>query len=129
VASTHSKIPSSIVGVPGFYIENVVIRDVIIKCMGNGTLKDATRNVPENESAYPENRMFGNSLPAYGLYVRHAKNIKIENFQLKLLNPDFRSAVWLVDAKGIRFNDFQADMPIGNSPLIHKLNSEIKLSK
>ncbi len=127
IATTHSKIPCSIVGVPGFYIENVVIRDVILNCMGTGSLADAKRVVPENETFYPENRMFGSSLPAYGLYIRHAKNIYLDNIQLKLRNPDFRSAIWLDDSQGITIRSLQADRPQGKQPLIYKLKSTIKL--
>ena len=127
VASTHSKIPSSIVGVPGFCIENVVIRDVIINCQGNGTIEDSNKEVLENESAYPENRMFGNSLPAYGLFVRHAKNIHIDNLQLKLLNTDYRSAIYVEDSNDIKIRSFKADAPAGKKPLIRKLKSSVIL--
>ena len=44
-----------------------------------GTAKHATLPVPEKESAYPENRMFGASLPAYGLYLRHAGGLTLDN--------------------------------------------------
>lgn len=127
VASTHSKIPSSIVGVLGFYIENVVIRDVILNCQGNGTIEDSNKEVLEKESAYPENRMFGNSLPAYGLFVRHAKNIHIDNLQLKLLNPDYRSAIYVEDANDLKIRSLKADIPAGKKPLINKLKSNVIL--
>ena len=41
-----------------------------------------TRQVPEVEKAYPENRMFGHTLPAAGFYVRHAKNIYFDNIRV-----------------------------------------------
>lgn len=127
LATTHSKMSSSIVGVPGFYIENVVLRDVIFNCQGGGTQEETIRIVPENESTYPENRMFGYSLPAYGLYIRHAKNIYLDNIQLKLQNPDYRSAIWLDDSQGITIRSLQADKPQGKQPLIRKLKSKLKL--
>jgi len=108
-ATTHSLIPSSITAVPGFYVENVVLRDMIIQCRGGGTEKDARRQVPEMEKAYPENRMFGYSLPAYGLYIRHARNITLDNIRLSLLNPDIRVAIWLEDAHQIELRDLKAD--------------------
>lgn len=127
VATSRSKIPSCIVGVPGFYIENVVIRDVIVNCMGNGTLDDFKREVPENEKAYPENRMFGNSLPSYGLYVRHARNIYLDNIQFNLINPDFRPAIWFEDAKDITLRAYKATQLEGRQHLIVKLQSKVKL--
>ena len=127
VATSRSKIPSCIVGVPGFYTENVVVRDMIVNCMGDGTLEDFKREVPENEKAYPENRMFGNSLPSYGLYVRHAKNIDFDNIQLNLINPDFRPAIWFEDAQIVILRAFKATKPGGKQHLIFNLQSKIQL--
>jgi polygalacturonase len=121
VATTHSCIPSSITAVPEFYIENVILRDIRIKCQGGGTMEDVLRPVPENEKEYPENRMFGNSLPAYGLYVRHAKNIFFDNIQLSLLQPDVRSAVWFEDVHEFTLRNFKADKPSGSEPVIRKI--------
>ncbi len=106
-ATSHSLIPSSITAVPGFYVENVVLRDMIILCKGGGTEKDAARQVPEVEKAYPENRMFGYSLPAYGLYVRHARDITLDNIRFNLIQPDARVALWLEDAHQIQIRDLR----------------------
>jgi len=108
-ATTHSLIPSSITAVPGFYVENVALRDMIIHCKGGGTKADVTRSIPEMENAYPENRMFGHSLPAYGLYIRHARNIILDNIRFNLLQPDARVAVWLEDAHQIEIRDLKTD--------------------
>jgi len=70
-ATSSSRMCSIISGVPGFYIENITLRDMIMTSPGGGTAENAARIVPENQTGYPENRMFGWSLPAYGLYVRH----------------------------------------------------------
>jgi len=104
VATSHSRMTSIISGVPGFYIENVILRDIIINCKGEGTKSDAVRKVPENEKEYPENRMFGWSLPSYGLYIRHAKNIVLENVQFNLMSPDQRPCVWLNDAHKVKIS-------------------------
>jgi hypothetical protein len=60
------------------------------------------RKVPESEKEYPENRMFGWSLPAYGLYVRHVKNLTLDNVQFNLAQPDARPAVWLEDVHNVK---------------------------
>jgi len=109
-ATSHSLIPSSITAVPGFYVENVMLRNMILQCKGGGTEKETSQEVPEMEKAYPENRMFGYSLPAYGLYIRHARNITLDNIRFTLLNPDRRVAVWLddvhdVDIRGLKTDD------------------------
>src|SRR5690606_10870876 len=44
---------SSVTGIPGAHVENVIIKDVYLEFEGGGTLKDAARELPENEKGYP----------------------------------------------------------------------------
>lgn len=130
IATSHSRMSSIITGVPGFYIENVTLRDIIINCKGEGTIADTKRAVPENEKDYPENRMFGWSLPAYGLYIRHAKNIVLENVQFNLLNPDARPCIWLDDAHQVRIRGLQTGSTKPVERLIRQVNtSEVIISE
>jgi len=122
-ASSRSLIPSIISAVPGFYIENVLIRDVIVNCIGGGSKEHANRLVPEKEKEYPENRMFGNTLPSYGVYIRHAKNISLNNVQFFLDKPDFRPAIILDDTNAITIRALNAPDPLGNQKLIVTKNS------
>lgn len=112
-ATSHSRIASIISGVPGHHIENVVLRDIEIDCKGGGTAEDAVRMMPENEADYPENRMFGWTTPAYGLYIRHAKNIVLQNLRFNLKSNDKRPAVWLEDTDDVKLKNVQADKPAG----------------
>ena len=123
VAKTHSLLPCTITAIPGSYIENITLRDIIVYAKGGGDLEQATRDVIENEKGYPENRMFGDILPGYGFYIRHAKNISLFNVQLYLQQPDYRSAIYLDDAHDIRIRDLKADKPEGTLPIINKNNS------
>lgn len=128
VANTYSAIPSSITAVPGFYVENVSIRDVIIKAAGGGKKRDITRKIPENEKGYPENRMFGMTLPAYGLYVRHAKTIYLDNIQFLLKSDDARPALWFEDAHNVTVRNVKAQPSTGKGRLFMQTKSEIKLA-
>jgi lysophospholipase L1-like esterase len=107
--------------------KNVVVRDMIVNCMGNGTLEDFKREVPENEKDYPENHMFGSCLPSYGLYVRHARNIYFYHIQFNLMNPDFRPAMWFEDAQNVVLRAFKVSKPEGRLHLIFNLQSKIQL--
>ncbi len=122
-AKTHSLLPCTITAVPGYYVENITLRDITILVKGGGNLEEATRDVIENEKGYPENRMFGDSLPGYGFYIRHAKNIRMYNVQFYLLKPDYRSAIYLNDVQGIKIRDLRADKPEGTQPLIYQMES------
>ena len=128
-AYNKSLITSSITGIPGHQVENVTLRDMVFYYTGGANAEDATRPVPENEKAYPENRMFGPTLPAYGLYVRHARNLTIENFQCYTLQPDPRPAFVFDDVQNLSLNNFQASRPSGDQPLIRLVqSSDIKIS-
>jgi polygalacturonase len=122
-ATNESLITSSITGIPGSYVENVTVRDVIFTCKGTGTVAQANAPVPEKEASYPENRMFGPSLPAYGLYVRHVKNLVCENFRFNLAAPDARPAVLLDDCHNIRLTGFDVATPSEERPLVRLIQS------
>ena len=52
----------------------------------------ADKKVEELETLYPESTMFG-TLPAYGMYVRHARNIQLYGLSFELLKEDGRPAI------------------------------------
>jgi polygalacturonase len=82
VARNASLISSSITGFPGHRIKNVSISNVDISYKGGGTEKHYQYVVPENEKGYPENRMFGHYLPAYGFFIRHVEGLTMDNIKL-----------------------------------------------
>ncbi|MGV8134006.1 MAG: glycoside hydrolase family 28 protein [Mangrovibacterium sp.] len=123
IASDESLMTSSITGVPGGFIENFIIRDVIFNCRGTAIEEEARAPVPERNSVGPDNRMFGYSLPAYGLYIRHVKNLQLENFIFNLRNPDARPAIVLDDCHGIRISNFSAANPTGDRALLRIIQS------
>jgi hypothetical protein len=65
------------------------------------------RNVPEREDAYPENNMFG-LLPAYGVYLRHAKDVTMTNIRFDLASCDLRPALLGEDIEDFELNGFRA---------------------
>ncbi|MCX6954566.1 MAG: glycosyl hydrolase family 28 protein [Verrucomicrobia bacterium] len=117
-ATTESLICSSITGIPGNNVEGVILRDIRVAVLGNGTAAHAAKPVPEKEKSYPENRMFGDTLPAYGLYVRHAKGITLDNVQFTLRHPDARPAVILDDAHDIELRHLRAEPSTPTTPMV-----------
>ena len=57
--------------------------------------------VKEAETSYPENRKLGTSLPASGLYLRHADNVVISNVRFHFREPDARPLIVTDDCTGI----------------------------
>ncbi len=129
-ATDETLLNSSITGIPGSYVENVIVRDLIFKSKGTGTLVEANAEVPEKVESYPQaNSVFGYSIPAYGMYVRHVKNLTLENFIFNLKAPDARPAVMLDDCHNIRINNFDVDTPTDNQPLIRiKQSTNVSIS-
>lgn len=111
---------SSITGIPGHPVKNVLLENIRIFCEGGGTDKDALREIPEKETSYPEATMFGN-LPSYGLFIRHAENITLKNIELYFETEELRPALYLEDIEHGKFLDIQADMN-SNSPFMQGNN-------
>ncbi|SEO06410.1 Glycosyl hydrolases family 28 [Mucilaginibacter gossypiicola] len=102
----HNLVPSSIVGLPGHPVQNIILKNIEIT-YGGGAKKeiafictDSLANVTENPAGYPEFTMFG-ELPSWGLYTRHASGISISNFKIKLQQEDFRPALVFDDVNGL----------------------------
>ncbi|WP_442511824.1 glycoside hydrolase family 28 protein [Novipirellula sp. SH528] len=91
--------PIMITGIPGHAIENVVMENIKISYPGHGTEEDAKRVVAEDEERYPEQFFFG-VLPAWGAYIRHAKNVEFKNVELTLRGEDSRQKIVLDDVEG-----------------------------
>ena len=91
--------PIMITGIPGHYVENVLLENIKITYPGHGTEEDAERVVPEDETRYPEQYFFG-VLPAWGAYIRHARNVEFKNVELTHRGEDARQEIVLDDVEG-----------------------------
>ncbi len=90
-----------VAGLPDRPVEDVTLSNIRLVFRGGGTAEDAARALPELAEAYPEPSMFGVT-PAYGLYVRHARNLVLRDIQLSTEQPDARPPVVVDDAAGLR---------------------------
>ena len=83
----------SISGLPGHPVEDVRVANVSIHHQGGITtdsIAAITRAVQDEKAAeYPEATMWG-PLPAKGFYVRHARNVTLDNIQVTTTLPDVR---------------------------------------
>lgn len=108
--------PAGITGMPDALITNVTLKNIEIRYPGGGNKMfagvglDQLDKVPEKPEFYPEFSMF-DELPAWGLYIRHAKNIKVEGLTLSCEKKDYRTAVVLDDVQGASFNTVKVSKP------------------
>lgn len=87
-----------ITGIPGHYITNLTLENIHIRLLGTGTPEDALSKVPEAIDQYPEVKTFGPKIPAYGVWARHARGLKLKNVTFELKNPDARPEIICDDA-------------------------------
>ncbi len=126
----YNAVPKSvlIVGLPEKDIEDVQLDNIKIYYKGGGTKEQAAINLPEDETGYPEPDNFGDT-PAYGFFIRHVKNIKMSNIEVKYLNEDLRSPFILDDVKGAELNFIQADKAVDVSTFKLKDIEGLKIFK
>ncbi|MDR3094320.1 MAG: polygalacturonase [Bacteroidales bacterium] len=123
-ATSASFIASSITGVPGLRVENITLRNIDLKLKGGGKLSDINLNVPEKERDYPENRMFGMMLPAYGFYLRHADCILFDNVKLQTFGDrEERHAIVADDVTQLRINNSFLETPASNVPVVFSITN------
>jgi polygalacturonase len=130
-ASSVSYIASSITGVPGLRVENVEIRDVELRLKAGGKVSDTMAEVPEAEGQYPENRMFGTILPAYGFYLRHADNISFNNIKLSAVGGlEERHAMVADDVANLKVENSVIQSPDGSKAVfLLKSCKRVELSR
>ncbi len=122
-ARNAGRISCAITGYPGHYVKDVTLNNINITVLGLGEVSDTSFDVPERESGYPVNRMFGSNLPSYGFYVRHAKDISFNGVILDMKKNDPRSAFVFEDVSGLYVKDFRAALDSRTQPLIWLVNT------
>src|SRR5690606_27528857 len=101
----------------GHYIENVTFSDIHVKYQGGGSKELAQkRNVPQKSREYFtvwEEEPFGP--PAYGLYARNVKNLRLNNVRLEYDEPDARTTMVLGNVQ---------EAPLGNIALKRSMEAD-----
>jgi polygalacturonase len=107
-AENVSNLGSSITGIPGYYIENVSLNNIYISYSGGGTKEDALSIPPEKEEEYPESDMFG-KLPSYAFFIRHAKNVSLNNIHLSYEEKEMRPALECDNVEQLSISGLKAE--------------------
>ena len=110
--------PSGIVGIPELPIENVILKTVEIIYPGGGNKLYAFRgtsdeeldSIPEMKDVYPEFSQF-KELPSWGLFIRHAKGITLDNVRLVAGAKDYRPAIVADDVQGLEIKNLKTEEP------------------
>jgi polygalacturonase len=125
VYSANPDYASLILGIPGFYVEDIRLNNITILAKGGAPQEQASLLVPEKENSYPDPQEFG-KIPAYGFFIRHVKNIEMSDIEIKLENEDSRPPFWLEDVIGATFINVKAQHSKGVPSFILKDVTEFK---
>lgn len=119
--------PIIIAGIPGQFISDVTFSNFEISYPGRGNKfiafvsLDNLDSIPELPENYPEFSMF-KEVPAWGIYVRHAKNINFSNIKLKAEKKDYRLPIVMDDVHGAQLKKVTFEQ-IGQKKLLHTYKS------
>ena len=84
-------------------------------------MNTAPWSVGEEREKYPESTMFG-TLPSYGFFIRHAKNVHLSNIDLSFEEEDGRSALICDDVDGLDLIDIKGEGSVQGAPLFQFRN-------
>lgn len=82
IKSEGVEIPVMIMGISNQKITNVELSDFDIRYADGRDYLDLRFKIPEQEKEYPECNRFRN-INAYGIFVRHARDVSLNNFRVK----------------------------------------------
>lgn len=122
--------PIIIAGLPELLIKNVSFDNIRIKHPGGGNPRfakvslDELDKVPEIPASYPEFSKFV-ELPAWGIYIRHARDIHFNNIKLSCNKNDYRTAIVLDDVHHAEFRSTEIHEPSKKKAMHQHRSSEI----
>jgi polygalacturonase len=111
-SNAASGICSIFSGISGHPIEDIQLNDIYMQHAGGGTSEDAKIEMKEDETKYPEPDMFGHT-PAQGFFLRHAKNISLNNVEIRPAQKDLRPSFVVQNVQGAEFFRVRAPREAG----------------
>ncbi|MEO5912135.1 MAG: glycosyl hydrolase family 28 protein [Pelobium sp.] len=124
--------PIIIAGLPGQYIEDVTFTNFNISYPGRGSemvayvALDKLDSIPEQPAQYPEFSQF-KEIPAWGIYVRHAKNINFANIHLTAEKKDYRLPIIMDDVQGAQLKKVTFEQIDQKKLLFTQKSTDIKV--
>jgi polygalacturonase len=117
IVAYRASSASSITAIPGYYVENVSLRNISIRTQGGGDEKMASIVLDEKIDAYPDAKMW-KEMPVTGFFVRHAKNIQMSDITVFTDKEDYRPAMKFDDVIQLTLDNIQTDdLHLGKSVL------------
>ena len=106
-----------IMGLPEQPIEGVRLENIRFISHGGGTTNEAAIVPKELADGYPEPSKIG-TLPAYGIFARHVKDLELANIHLSFSKTDLRPAMMFTDVDGLEIDNVKPQFAEGVKPAI-----------
>ena len=101
-----------ITGLPEQPIEGVRLENIRLVFKGGGTKEDAARVPKELGTGYPEPQNIG-TMPAYGIFARHVRDLELANIRVSFDSEDLRPAIAAIDVDGLEIDNLKAQLANG----------------
>ena len=103
-----------IMGLPEQPIEGVRLENIRLTSNGGGTAEEAAIKPKELGTGYPDPEKIG-TLPAYGVYARHVRDLELANIHVNFKTTDLRPAAAFDDIQGLEIDNFKPQVAAGVS--------------
>lgn len=94
---------SNVCGLNGKPLKNICLKNV--KLITQGGIEKYKSDVPEKADGYPEVYVYGNTLPASGIYFRYVDGLILENVDIKTYLPDKRETLVFDSVTNLQVSD------------------------
>ena len=125
VSGADPRFPCGLTGQKGYPVEDVTFSNIFVQSAGGGTAADAAR-VPEERPASSLEVTYLGTLPAQGLYARHAERLTVRNVEFVTDKPDARPLFLLDDVQGATIDGVTSAQPRGKA-LVQRGSSNVAL--
>ena len=109
-------------GIPGGYVSDVTMDHLDITHPGGGDSLyarvplDSLASIPEYPNRYPDFSMF-RELPAWGAFIRHARDIRMSDVRFHCQKADFRVPIVLDDVHGAHLTGVSVTPALSTNPV------------
>lgn len=110
VSGADPRYPCGIEGIADGPVEDVTFRGIEVTSAGGGTAADAARE-PEYRRETSLEVSYLKTLPAHGLWARHAKRLMMRDCRFAVEKPDARPAVALSKVEGAIIDGLVSSKP------------------
>ncbi|MGA2869936.1 MAG: glycosyl hydrolase family 28-related protein [Verrucomicrobiota bacterium] len=101
-----------IMGLPEQPLEGIRLENIRLISNGGGTQADAASTPKELGDGYPEPRILG-TMPAYGVFARHVRDLELANISVSFETNDLRPAASFADIDGLEIDNFKPQVAPG----------------